>query len=566
MKSDQKVFGCRDVYTLFKLLCDSNLICNSSNTDQPKMNNKNCVKASENGNEAYNTYLIENHVSSLSTNRKMQTNVQRSASSSHHAAYDSSSRASGSFINGDLIDLCDQAHDYEHLSGSNRDLVEAINSQLLAEIHGNSQSARDCNVLYPTKVSFDNTISGTKLNHMKKLNNSVDLSSSAAAAARSSEAISSKCSETTNEQHQTVIREFKRLGTYCTLRPEQRRKHLLKVLPNLRNSMLLQTLLGSNTGSRNVLKTHTADELPTANQDLDSLLVDLDDFIIDGNTTRMQSICNGQFNSSESFTSNCDSRSQISSNADGTASFAPSCYTVSGADEMSKSCIKIDPDKVEDCLLELDAYLEEIDRDYVLACAAHSPASSTPHNPTDCLNNNAKSTKISANLTNACSEKTSKNRIDCLLNMDNFVGCNGSGGSVIQSDHLIDDCIDDTQSIGAPNLRKLISNSDIQMDQCGKSNEAREINGSRNTDNKRKSNDIAYDQPLKRGHKLRNTVAVSGHNNQAIVSSFNDGAPSQSGKIKSFNFYGTFFSLRKCCPYQFGCKKQKKKKQKSVCV
>lgn len=505
---------------------------------------------SEIDNELGDTYSSGNRAKSLLTNCQMQTKtIEHPASSLQRAAHELPTNDNGPFINGDLIDLCDQANDREQLSESGRDLVEAINSQLLADICGESPPVRDCHVLYPTKVSFDNTISGKKSNHNDTLKYSVDISNSAAAA-RSSEAIG-KCSEsngTTSEQHQTVIREFKRIGTYCTLRPEQRRKHLLKVLPTLRNSMLLQTLLGSNTATKNISV--------TTNKDIDSLLIDLDDFILDGNTVLLQKQSNERFNS----TSNCDIRSQRSSNIDATTSFTSSrCHTAANADELNKNCIQIDPDKVEDCLLELDAYLEEIDRDYVLACAAHGPTSSSTtssssssiastmavHNATASPNhNNAKSTQINAILMNERSKKTAKNHIDRLLNMDHFLGVDCIGGPSVQNDHLIDDYISDTRVIGAPNLRKQISNSDIQMNQCGKSVEATEVYGSRTIDNKRKSNDVAYDQqPLKRGHKLRNTVAGSGHNNRLIASS--NGAPSQCGKINSILRHFRLNSLRK---------------------
>lgn len=523
------------------------------------MSNKNCVVISENdGNEACDALLIGNHVNTLSMNQQMVMNVERfgssstsppppqssssSLSSSRHTASNRNStvHCDDPFINGDLIDLCDR----EHLSGSNQDLVEAINSQLLAEITEKSQATRDCHMLNPTKVSFDNKLSGTKLNYANNLNNSIDMSASTSSA-RSSETIGGKCSESnnasTNEQHQTVIREFKRLGTYCTLRPEQRRKHLLKVLPTLRNSMLLQTLLGSNAiTSKNLTKISnscTADELLATNTDIDSLLVDLDDFIIGGNTTLMQRHTNEQFNSSESFTSNnCDGRSQRSFKTDATTSITTPCYAAANLDEINNSCIQIDPDKVEDCLLELDAYLEEIDRDYVVACAAHGPTSSSSSQPSihsntiGSLTNMAKSAKISANLTNYCSEKISKIHNNRLHGGDKSNDYNGESSSSAAATQYNQLSIDDARSISASNLRKQISNSDIQMNQCGKSSDANEPNnnGSRITDNKRKSNDNASNQPLKRGHKLRNTVAISGPNRTTIPSA--NGAVSQNGK------------------------------------
>lgn len=504
-------------------------------------NNKTSVIISEDVHEACNDRL--NRVEQLSINRQMPTNTERSL---RHTVSEFSAIAhdSGAFINGDLIDLCGGDLECGGGGGARRDLVEAINSQLLADINGKSQTTRDCYVLYPTKVLFDNNNKKIAGNHMKHLNNCVDLSNStvATAATRSSEAIG-RCSESaTNDQHQTVIREFKRLGTYCTLRPEQRRKHLLKVLPTLRNSMLLQTLLGSNVNvTKNIAKIDnnnsgndvgisnidtTDDQLLATNKDIDSLLIDLDGFIIDGNTALMQRQNNEKFTSTESFASNCDTHSQRSLKNDINTSITSTCYAANNTDELNASCIKIDPDKVEDCLLELDAYLEEIDRDYVLACAANVPSTSSL--PLHSANHIKTTTKISANLTSDYSEKTSKNHIDSLFNMDNLlINCNGGSTSSTQANQLIDSCCHDSV-FSASNLRKQISNSDIQMNQCGKLDDANKINGSRNIDNKRKSTEFANDQPLKRGHKLRNTVAVSGQNNRIHQS---NATTSHSGKF-----------------------------------
>lgn len=554
-------------------------------------NNNRCIGESKEANEVCDTHLaMENRANSLSMNRQkstIQNSIERSASSSRQRTY-----ANDSFNNGDLIDLCDQMNEREQLNGSSCDLVEAINGQLLADVCGKSQTpANGCHLLYPTKVSSDNKIqiSGiTKSKHTNKLQNSIDLSNSTATL--STESIGKCCesgnSTTTNEQHQTVIREFKRIGTYCTLRPEQRRKHLLKVLPTLRNSMLLQTLFGANTTPKHLSKTTTtattvvADLPIITNKDIDSLLIDLDDFIIDGNTALMQKRSNETLNSNESFTLNCENRSQRSSNIDAgtTTPIVSSRYPAANSTELNKNCIQIDPDKVEDCLLELDAYLEEIDRDYVLACAAHGPTttiattqSSTAssngvvnHNSTASHTNNAKSMRISAHLINECSKKTSKNHIDprrrqLLLNTDHFLDDGDdddydndnddaciSGDPLPQNDHLLlNNCNSDTQVIRVPpNLRKQISNSDIQMNQCGESIESTEINGSRHSDNKRKFNDFsADDQPLKRGHKLRNTVAGSGHNNHRQIAS-SKSAPFQSGKIHFGFVYLRLFRKR----------------------
>lgn len=96
------------------------------------------------------------------------------------------------------------------------------------------------------------------------------------------------------------LKELKRLSSYCTLRPEQRRKFILRTISTLRNSNKI------------------SDE---ANKTL-SLLHEL----------------NG-FNAKDD--DNCCATS---------ATDIAACFS--------------DPEKVEDCLLELDAYLEEIDRNY----------------------------------------------------------------------------------------------------------------------------------------------------------------------------------------------------------
>lgn len=94
------------------------------------------------------------------------------------------------------------------------------------------------------------------------------------------------------------LKELKRLSSYCTLRPEQRRKYILRTISTLRNANKI------------------SDE---ANKAL-SLLHEL-------NT----------FNANDGCSSS--------------ASDIAACLS--------------DPEKVEDCLLELDAYLEEIDRNYL---------------------------------------------------------------------------------------------------------------------------------------------------------------------------------------------------------
>lgn len=125
-----------------------------------------------------------------------------------------------------------------------------------------------------------------------------------------------------NEQPQPSIGEFNRLGTYCTLRPEQRRKHLLKVLPILHNSNLLQTLLMQ----RSVEQDGIALTTPVGSRPRR----DLGDF-----------------------PNNLDQIMQ--------------CRLKTGKEQTIDQRI-IDPENVDNdnCLLELDAYLKEIDT-YIFA-------------------------------------------------------------------------------------------------------------------------------------------------------------------------------------------------------
>lgn len=146
-------------------------------------------------------------------------------------------------------------------------------------------------------------------------------------------------------EHSTSLREFKRLGAYCTLRPEQRRKHLLKALPTLRNSRILQSLLA------------TADNQPSVSGDASSLS---SKHVIDDLLSNFDHIIGGDANKNAStLVGECNGERPV---ADGV--------------ESKNGCL-LDP-KIEDCLRELDVYLEEIDRDYAMACAYGSSA--TPSN------------------------------------------------------------------------------------------------------------------------------------------------------------------------------------------
>lgn len=132
------------------------------------------------------------------------------------------------------------------------------------------------------------------------------------------------------------IKDFKRLGAYCTLRPEQRRKYLLKALPTLRKSRILQTLLtppdARPEGDASNVDHFASDKSDITN--LERLIVDCCHFSSD--------------------------------NANNAISLAGKC----GDGDAKK--IFDDPDRVEDCLRELDVYLEQIDHNYATACGISS--------------------------------------------------------------------------------------------------------------------------------------------------------------------------------------------------
>lgn len=132
------------------------------------------------------------------------------------------------------------------------------------------------------------------------------------------------------------IKDFKRLGAYCTLRPEQRRKYLLKALPTLRKSRILQTLLTPS------------DARPEGNaSNVDHFASDTNDIT---NLERLIVDC-------------CHFSSDNANNA---ISLASKC-----GDSDAKQIFD-DPDRVEDCLRELDVYLEQIDHNYATACGISS--------------------------------------------------------------------------------------------------------------------------------------------------------------------------------------------------
>ena len=114
-----------------------------------------------------------------------------------------------------------------------------------------------------------------------------------------------------SQQQQSSLNEFNRFSSYCTLRPDQKRKYLLKTISLLRNS------------------TNVSDEANKALMALHQLKV------FESMTSSDKSACTDE--------------TLILSN---------------------------DPEQVEDCLLELDKYLEEIERNYCV-CSETSPSSTT---------------------------------------------------------------------------------------------------------------------------------------------------------------------------------------------
>lgn len=466
------------------------------------------------------------------------------------------------FTNGDLIDLNDHTmiDCYHSQKDSNGDLVEAINERLLQDLY-QRKSGRLDNV-----IGDEEQRSETVPNYTTELNTS------------------SKCrlsNVQSMEQHQTAIREFKRLGMYCTLRPDQRRKHLLKVLPNLRNSVLLQTLLAtnmdkstvpsSNTNNNNVLDnsnnnnnnndsnrdiTSNSNALSWGYNDVDSLLLELDDFIIDRNTT-MQHGCekdNATAIESSTWHSNDANANRIHS------------------DDNNRTGIHIDPDKVEDCLLELDAYLEEIDRDYASVCAG------VTHNRKMCVTNNSQASK--GNKTNSkckhnscggdtsvqqaahCSlaERTTRDYINCLLGIDNSHWFNSNDDSTeastmltdafpnkpnssvahqsITKSDMFDNDIDMFTTMVTPQNHRHRSNSDACMTlDCIADDEDNDSDGGCNewygaTSNQQRKPPEQRSQPLKRGYKLRNTIASFDRCDQPTGSNNGESA-SNSGKCSS---------------------------------
>lgn len=214
-------------------------------------------------------------------------------------------------------------------------VVEAINQQLLNEIDrshtGNVNSSKDHDLM----LTMNNSNNGGRI---------VNTASAVDCMNAGIKTMKMNNSDILNNEH----RDFKRLGTYCTLRPQQRRKHLLKVLPALRHTNLLRSILAQRNGKQS---TTTVTAMPADNErsmynDLDTFLNNLDEIMMSkrGHTKN----------------ASADSNTLLPANRVGRSFYqdhsAIGTHLLFGAEN------------VENCLLELDHYLEEIDREYARTC------------------------------------------------------------------------------------------------------------------------------------------------------------------------------------------------------
>lgn len=266
-------------------------------------------------------------------------------------------------------------------------------------------------------------------------------------------------------EHSSSIRAFKRLGAYCTLRPEQRRKHLLKALPTLRNSRILQTLLASADSQPSAVVDTTSP--PSNKHVIDDLLSNID-HIIGGDASKGVSAVN---------------------ECNGDGRLAP----VSDVGD-AKNSILLDP-KIEDCLRELDVYLEEIDRDYAMACAYESSATSSNYG------------KMAQRTVDSDESLT---LLDNMESVDDELHSERNGGSAAGND------IVQTQRFSGDNshMMRTLSSSDtnINSNQCDTTmnnlllfkEKADEISATSN--NGACSSGGSGSNAMKRGHRTRNTI------------------------------------------------------------
>lgn len=411
--------------------------------------------------------VADNHAAAPSTSVHSQqpTDTARRTINANHQRPPNATNDTP-FTNGDLIDLCDHTGENDDPNAAaesqRQHLVEAINEQLLHDLNRKMRRSED------VTVGSDEQRGATTPNHVAEVN--------ALSATRPYNLQSI-------EQHQTAIREFKRLGTYCTLRPDQRRKHLLNVLPNLRKSVLLQTLLAANleqtsaatennasrgngnNSSNNNNNNSNSNDSGWAYNDVDSLLIELDDFLIDRNTM----IPYGP-KADNAATNECTQshRNDINSNH---------CANDTNGLAMQSCAV----DKVEDCLLELDAYLEEIDREYAWACAgsAHSRVISSIANIQD---------SRGVHQANVDAAKVCDN--DAITVSAVPVGrCQRSNSDVCMTSDNDDDNDD--------------ADSDDSCDECTANARA-----TMSSERRRTCEQHSHCRPLRRGYKLRRTIAA----------------------------------------------------------
>lgn len=262
-----------------------------------------------------------------------------------------------------------------------------------------------------------------------------------------------------DQHHHQSLSEFKRLSSYCTLRPDQKRKYLLRTISHLRSSK--NASLEANRALQ-------------AFQYLDSI---------------------------ESLT-------------------LPAAAAVACSDELT---ICSDPEKVEDCLMELDAYLEEIER--------------------NCVYHNDNTNTIKENEYDLKHDRASSDTLD-IIPLVNVSGANGIEFCV----QPVDEEYTETFEINENNCSDLDRLSD-----CGKNNDSDEDDDDDNygaigldhhnihqknvfcsrtqsvRDNSKNVRNIYYENSdvnkvnqfgRPRGHPYRNTISSVGGSSSALVTTF----------------------------------------------
>lgn len=219
------------------------------------------------------------------------------------------------------------------VSSVKSNVVQAINTQLLNEIDRSHKNNPN--------VSKDHDL-------MSAMNDSNNVNRPLSATATvddcknaSTTTLKINSSDILNSEQE----DFKRLNTYCTLRPQQRRKILLNVLPALRHTSLLRSLLAQRTETISTaastatiaavpVKSVPVDNERSTNNDLDTFLNNLDELMM----------------GKRGYINNAGAASKTL------------LLTNFFKDHLIGTRLLIGAENVENCLLELDHYLEEIDR------------------------------------------------------------------------------------------------------------------------------------------------------------------------------------------------------------